>query len=100
MYNVRIRGATRRTSGLWVVSLLRGASDPTPPNENSRLIRLPGASAAERATEAPSSMARDGLDAETIAMSRSDDQREQLRLQEELSTSHSAHDGGAAVHSH
>jgi len=29
-------------------------------------------------------MARDGLDAETIAMSRSDDQREQLRLQEEL----------------
>jgi len=45
-------------------------------------------------------MARDGLDAETIAMSRSDDQREQLRLQEELSTSHSAHDGGAAVHSH
>ncbi len=29
-------------------------------------------------------MARDGLDAETIAMSRSDDQRERLRLQEEL----------------
>ena len=29
-------------------------------------------------------MARDGLEAETIAMSRSDNQREQLRLQEEL----------------
>ena len=45
-------------------------------------------------------MARDGLEAETIAMSRSDTSGSNSGCRRSFSTSHSAHDGGAAVHSH